>query len=198
MAIKVYLSPSDQTGNTYAAGNTNEAAVCRKIANAVQARLVEYGAEVKNNQTASMQNRVTESNNWKADVHVCIHTNASPEHTAGGTRVFYYSDSGTGKKIAQKVYNRLAPITPFGSDKMTAYPGLYEIKYSVAPCVYCECEFHDNAKQAQWIIDHITDIGNAIADGLADYFGMKLPEKIEKVYTVEIPHGYDKVEIILK
>ena len=32
MAKKIYFSPSDQTRNTYAAGNTNEAAQCRQIA----------------------------------------------------------------------------------------------------------------------------------------------------------------------
>ena len=32
MAKKIYFSPSDQTRNTYAAGNTNEAAQCRQDA----------------------------------------------------------------------------------------------------------------------------------------------------------------------
>lgn len=35
MAKKIYISPSDQTGNRYAVGNTNEAEQCRKIASAL-------------------------------------------------------------------------------------------------------------------------------------------------------------------
>ena len=34
MAKNIYISPSDQTSNKYAYGNTNEAVVCRKIADA--------------------------------------------------------------------------------------------------------------------------------------------------------------------
>ena len=39
MAKKIFLSPSSQTGNTYAYGNTNEAAVCGKIAAACELAL---------------------------------------------------------------------------------------------------------------------------------------------------------------
>ena len=35
-----------------------------------------------------------------------------------------------------------------------------------APSVYCECEFHDAAEGAKWIVEHTTDIGEAIAKGL--------------------------------
>ena len=34
MAKLIYLSPSDQTANKYAYGNTNEAVQCRKISDA--------------------------------------------------------------------------------------------------------------------------------------------------------------------
>ena len=44
--MKIYLSPSDQTGNLYSAGNTNEAVVCRKIAEAAGADLERNGYEV--------------------------------------------------------------------------------------------------------------------------------------------------------
>lgn len=36
MSKLIYLSPSDQDGNLYAAGNTNEAVQCRRIANACE------------------------------------------------------------------------------------------------------------------------------------------------------------------
>lgn len=35
MAKKIFLSPSDQTGNRYAYGNTSEAIQCGKIADAL-------------------------------------------------------------------------------------------------------------------------------------------------------------------
>lgn len=47
MAKKVYLSPSDQTNNAYAYGNTTEAVQCGKIAEACRAALVRSGVSVK-------------------------------------------------------------------------------------------------------------------------------------------------------
>ena len=43
MGHKVFLSPSAQTANTYAAGNTNEAEQCGRIAVAAKAALERCG-----------------------------------------------------------------------------------------------------------------------------------------------------------
>ena len=43
MAKKIYISPSDQTENRYAVGNTNEAEQCRKIAAALVEALTRCG-----------------------------------------------------------------------------------------------------------------------------------------------------------
>lgn len=193
---KIFLSPSDQKANTYASGNTNEAKVCCKIADAVEKHLSQYkDVSVKNDQLNTMQGRVSASNIFGADVHVCIHTNACNEHTAGGTRVFYYSETSEGKHIAKCVFDELAPLTPTAPDKMVAYPSLYEIKNAKAPTVYCECEFHDVPKQAEWILAHIDEIGGAIARGLAKYFKLELKED-RSVYKVNIDtNKYNSVTI---
>ena len=47
MAKKVYLSPSDQTKNLYAYGNTNEAVQCGKIAEATKKALERNGGNRK-------------------------------------------------------------------------------------------------------------------------------------------------------
>ena len=41
-----------------------------------------------------------------------------------------------------------------------------------APTVYCECEFHDTVEGAKWIVEHTTEIGEAIAKGLCKYLGV--------------------------
>ena len=46
MAVKIYLSPSNQSGNTYATGGTNEMVQCEKIANATASALKRCGFEV--------------------------------------------------------------------------------------------------------------------------------------------------------
>lgn len=197
--VKVFLSPSDQKGNYYASGNTNEMEQCRRIANACEAELNTYeGVEVRNDQTHDMYGRVSESNKWNATVHVCFHTNASTNGTngkVGGTRVFYYAEGTAGEQISFCVFKQLAPLTT-GSDKCVPYPTLYEVKNTYAPCVYIESEFHDNAVQAQWIVQNADKIGKAIATGIAQYYNLNKKKTNEKIFTLTLPKGnYDKIVI---
>jgi len=77
MAKKIYLSPSNQSNNAYATGGTNEAAQCRKIALACETALKRNGFETKvaaDSQDINSRNKA--SNDWGADLHVPIHSNA--------------------------------------------------------------------------------------------------------------------------
>ena len=172
MAYKIYLSPSDQTANKYAYGSTNEAVQCRRIADALEKALKRCGFAVKNNKTDSMQARVRESNDWGADLHVPLHTNAY-NGKVSGTRIFTYDNSGKGYQCAKKVFGFLAPVTPGASENISVDDELYEVKYTAAPCVYIESEFHDVAIVAKGIIEHVEDIAEAICKGICDYFGVK-------------------------
>ena len=170
MAKKIYLSPSDQDGNRYAYGNTNEMIQCCRIADACEIALKRCGFEVINNQTGSMEERVSESNRWGADLHMPIHTNAF-NGVVAGTRLFSHDTSGEGYKACKAVFNVLAPVTPGTSESVSTYPGLYEIRYANAPTVYVEAEFHDVPKIAKWIIENVELIGEALAEGVCNYFG---------------------------
>ncbi|MBQ0038143.1 MAG: fibronectin type III domain-containing protein [Clostridiales bacterium] len=167
---RIYLSPSDQTENAYASGNTTEAVQCRRIADALKSALTRCGFSVINNKYDTMEDRVEESNNWGADLHVPLHTNAFNGEVSG-TRIFSYDTGGNAYQCAKKIYHYLAPLTPGDSDNISTYPTLYEVRNSVAPCVYIESEFHDVPDVAKWIISHTEHIGEAICHGICDYFG---------------------------
>lgn len=173
MAKKIYISPSSQPANTYAAGNTNEQAQCRRIALATVDALNRCGFEAKTNVTdgSTMYTRVRESNSWGADLHVPIHTNAF-NGKLKGTRMFCSSTTGNGGKACKAILKSLSPVVPGDSDGVQT-ANFYEITATKAPCAYCEAAFHDNAEQAQWIIDHVVDIGEAICKGICDYYGVK-------------------------
>lgn len=173
--MKIYLSPSDQTGNLYAVGNTNEAEQCRQICALAVKALERQGVEAMTNLTASMKERVKESDEWGATVHVAVHTNAYNGKVAG-TRIFCYELGGEGHRICMSVMARLAPITPGISDGISARPELYECREANAPTVYIEIGFHDNPEEAQWIIDHKPEIAEKIAHGLCDAFGVEYAE----------------------
>lgn len=168
----IYLSPSDQDGNIYAYGDTNEAEQCRRIADACEAALLRRGFDVVNNQVDTMEDRVAESNALSADLHVCIHTNAFNGNVAG-TRIFASNLSNEGYKAAKEVFDVLAPKTPGTSESISAYPTLYEVRMTTAYCVYVEAEFHDVPKIAKWIIENVVLIGEAIAEGICNYYDVE-------------------------
>lgn len=172
MAKKIYLSPSNQAENAYAYGNTNEAIQCRRIADALETALKRCGFAVKNGKTGSMQQRVAESDNWGADLHVPLHTNAF-NGKVSGTRIFTYDTGGKGYQCGKKVFGYLSAVTPGKSDNIRADATLYEVRSSNAPCIYVESEFHDVPDIAKWIIEHIADIAEAICHGICDYFGVR-------------------------
>jgi hypothetical protein len=194
--LKIYLSPSNQIGNAYAYGGTNEAVQCRRIAAACKSALERCGFEVKTNYADgenAMYDRVRESNAWGADIHLCIHTNA------GGGRgcvVFVSSKSDGRMKYAQPVYDEIDAITPYRSVYGIREKQFYEIRNTSGTCIYCECEFHDSPELARWIIENTDEIGEAICRGMCRAAGKKYIEKgsesdMERWKTIDdVPSGY--------
>ena len=192
---KVYLSPSNQTENRYAYGNTTEAEQCGRIAEACRAALERSGVTVKLGHMPSMQEKVRESDAFGAELHVPIHTNAFNGKVTG-TRMFCFNQSGEGMKACKAIFARLAPLTPGTSENIRVDASLYEVRAPKAPTAYIECEFHDNAEAAKWIVENTELIGEAIARGICDYFGVTYKEKeqpkpaepvaTDKLYRVQV------------
>ena len=174
---KIYISPSSQPANTYAYGNTNEQEQCRKIAAALEQELARCGFNSKAGMSGTMYSRVYESNEFGADLHLPIHTNACDGKVAG-LRIFVYKKGGEAERIAKAIDAELAPITPGTSDGISAQPQLYEVKNSKGLCVYIEVGFHDNKEEAKWIIEHTQEIAVAIAKGLCNHYGVKYVETV--------------------
>lgn len=181
---KIYISPSSQPANTYVVGNTNEQAQCRAIGAALERILTECGFEAKAGLSGTMYTRVADSNAMGADLHLPIHTNAFDGKVAG-LRIMVAKKGGEAEAVAKAIMEHLAPITPGASDGISLYPNLYEVRESRAICVYIEVGFHDNAEEAQWIIDHTEDIAQAIAKGLCSHYGVAWPEE-QPVYRVQV------------
>lgn len=176
MAKKIYLSPSSQEDNAYAYGNTNEEVQCRRIADACEVALKRCGFDVKNGGYGDMYTRVDESNAWGADLHVPIHTNAFNGKVTG-TRIFCWDDSGEGYEASKAIFNVLAPLTIGTSENIRVDDELYEVRDTHMPAVYIEVEFHDVPEAAKWIIENVELIGETIAKGICDYYGVPFVEK---------------------
>ena len=175
MSKKVFLSPSNQYDNVYAYGNTTEGVQCGKIAEACKTALTRNGIDVMLMHDESMQEKCQKSNAFGADLHVPIHTNAFNGKVMG-TRMFYYSVGGEGAKACKVIFDLLSPITPGTSESISANPDLYEVRVPSAPTAYIECEFHDAVEGAKFIVNNTTLIGETIAHGICDYFGISFDD----------------------
>lgn len=191
--MKVYLSPSNQYDNLYAYGNTNEMEQCNRIAEAAEKYLKLNGFEVKRApKKQNMYTSINESNDWDADVHICIHTNAGG---GKGCEVYTYSGAANELKYARPIYNEIAAITMSG-DRGLKVAQFAELVQTTAMAVYCEVDFHDHADIAKWIINNVDNIGKAICKGMCAAVGKSFVESEstpapapepsgETVYTVQ-------------
>jgi N-acetylmuramoyl-L-alanine amidase len=179
---KVYLSHSLQESNIGVGSYGTEMDRMRQVALAARDRLREAGVEARLPQKSwayldssmLLAKVVKDSNDWRANLHICIHSNAGPKG-ADGTLTFYYPGSASGKKIAALIQKKVAPISP-GSDYGIQSKGdFYEMRQSKAPCAYLELAFHTDKADALSVIEHYVDYGNAIADACIEYLGITTP-----------------------
>ena len=150
-------------------------AQCDKIAKAAATALKRCGFSVMVGKSgALMQDRCKESDAFKADIHLPIHTNATAKHNVtGGTLVMLYKNSTEHNKAGLALLKAVGTISP-GNDYALQYrKDLYELNTPDAMSLYLEVEFHDTKTGADWIRNNITAIGEAIAKGLCNYYGVK-------------------------
>lgn len=195
MGKKIYLSPSNQSGNMYAYGNTNECDQCNRIADAAKKALERCGFTVKKAPKGQVMNTsIAESNKWGADLHIPIHTNAGG---GSGTVVFVYSKTETNLKYANPIYKSVQSVTPGKTEYgVRAYPELAELNATSAIAVYIEVDFHDNYSIAKWLIENPDKVGEAICRGVCEAFGVKYVAPADKtkkcIYRVQIGAYTDK------
>ena len=151
-------------------------------------RLKQYGIETKISRTSdidsSINSKVAASNAFKADVCMDIHINAGG---GDGSEVYYSHVSPNGKRLAQAIVDSMVKIgqntrgikTKLDTDG-TDYFGM--IRMTDAPAVLVECAFIDNANDIKIINTEAKRkiFGYAIADGVANYLGVKLPSAQNK------------------
>lgn len=180
MSKKIYLSPSNQDGNLYAYGNTNECEQCSRIADAAKDALERCGFSVKKAAKGQDMNvSINESNSWGADLHIPIHTNAGG---GSGTMCMVFSRTPENMRFAEPIYEAVQSVTPGKIEYgIREYPQLAEINSTRAVAVYVEADFHDNARIAKWITENTVTIGEAIAKGICNAYGVPYKNSFYRV-----------------
>jgi len=167
----IFLSKSTQTDNAYTGGST-EAAEMDDIVDLVAPLLRAEGHTVKVGEGKSWQDQVALGNAFMGarGRYYAIHSNAGG---GDGTVVFYHSGSVAGKRMADRLYARVAPVSVGKDDGVKANDGLGEINGPTSAAVLVEVEFHDNAAGAHDIRSRHSAYAHAIADGILDEVGRK-------------------------
>lgn len=166
--MKVYISPSSQTGNVGVDNYGTEASRMQELSNLVVAKLGDKGITVYGgDNTLTLTQRINASNNTGVDCHVALHSNAR-----GGTgpEVWYYTNSSNGKRLAQSILSEIEGVSNCPKSRgIKASTGYAELNKTSAPAVIVEVAFHDNSSDAAWIINNMDEIAEAIADGIQAY-----------------------------
>lgn len=191
MSKKIYLSPSNQDGNLYAYGSTNEMEQCNRIADATKVALERCGFTVKKAPKGqAMKTTIAESNAWKPDLHMCIHTNAGG---GAGTMCMVYSGAAENMKYAKPIYEAVQAVTPGTIDYgVRVQPQWAELNSTNATAVYTEVDFHDNRDIAKWLIENPRTVGEAIAKGVCEAYSVNYvapsfqPIKPDVFYRVQV------------
>ena len=175
MSKKIYLSPSNQSGNKFVTGGTNEGAVWNEIANKLKTLLAAYDCDV---QVAKVsQNLTTRAENakaWGADVYIAMHSNAAGTANKGARGVEVYYDPNKGaktKELAQTVLNELKTL--FVSRGLKTSSKLIDCYKPSMPSIIGECGFHDNVSDATLILNNKDKIATLYCNALVKFLGLK-------------------------
>lgn len=137
----------------------------------------------RNNPYDSLAEVIAQSNAGDYDLHLALHSNASPENLAGvlqGPDIYYYAYSTSGKAAAEIFARNLQAIYP-NPALVTTIPNttLAELRRVRATAVLIELAYHDNYTDAMWIAENIDLIARNLVLSLTEYFGIPFVDPFE-------------------
>ena len=171
--MKVFLSPSTQEFNRYFSGGSEEFYM-NLLADVVEEKLINNGIEViRNDRDEPLAAAIELSNNNDVDLHLALHSNASPIELAGqleGSDIYIYPGSVEAKRFADILKNNIRTIYPnprLVNVRETTELG--ELQFTKAPAVLFEVAYHDNPYDEMWILENLNKIGDTIAKSVAEF-----------------------------
>ena len=190
---KVFLSPSDQDNNAVDGGGVEQQYAQLRCARAAEV-LRAHGVTVKvseagigddsNGYVAS----VKEGEAWGPDIYVADHTNATGNAAVkrSGVQAYCWLGDPNSRRLGECINARMDPIVPGGASIQDG-SGLYEVSGPSAPAVLMESGYHDNPVDAAVIRTKTTEMGEALALGILDYFGIQTttPSEEEDIMSTE-------------
>ncbi len=170
---KIYLSPSTQDKSFGVGEYGTEEYRMNMIADVVERILLssEDFVVYRNKRGMGREDIIKESNILNVDIHVALHSNYGGNN---GPECFPKVGCERSNGVAKEIYKGLKMIYyNKETDNGVIYDNkIVEIMSVNSPAVLVEVGYHDNIRDAEWIINNIYIIGEAIAYGIIE--GMKL------------------------
>lgn len=173
---RIFLSPSTQEFNQYATSG-NEEYYMNLLADRLEPYLRASGIGfTRNDPDRAAAGAIFDSNSGYYDVHLALHTNASPPNLAGqlrGIDIYYSPASYESERLATIMANNFKEIYPLPA-RSNALPTttLGEVTRTRAVAVLAEIGYHDNLQDEAWLTSNLDRIAENIAISLTDYFGI--------------------------
>ena len=190
---KVFLSPSDQDNNPVDGGGNEQQYAQLRCARAAEV-LRAHGVTVKvseagiGDDTNGYVASVAEGEAWGPDIYVADHTNATGNAAVkrSGVQAYCWLGDPNSKRLGECINARMDPIVPGGASIQDG-SNLYEVSGSSMPAVLMESGYHDNPLDAAVIRTKTTEMGEALAYGILDYFGIQTttPSEEEDIMSTE-------------
>lgn len=190
----IYLSPSTQEYNLYYDNSGSEEYYMNLLADAMEPYLTASNITfTRNDPDRSLSQAISESNAGNYDLHLALHSNASPESMSGsmrGSDFYYYSVSEKGKRAATVLADNFESIYP-DPEQVKTVPTmvLAEVRRTMAPAVLAEIAYHDNPADADWIKENLNGIAENLVQGLCEYFGIPFT-------TPDSAPGYERIAVV--
>ncbi|MBE6030030.1 MAG: N-acetylmuramoyl-L-alanine amidase [Clostridiales bacterium] len=169
----IYLSPSVQDFNETILGESEEYYM-NLIADAMVPYLRASGISfTRNNPYDTLSQVIAQSNAGDYDLHLALHSNASPENLAGmlmGPDIYYYAYSDDAEEAAEIFEMNLKAIYPEPA-LVTTIPNttLAELRRTRATSLLIEIAYHDNYSDMTWIAENIGEIAKNLVLSITEY-----------------------------
>lgn len=159
-----YISPSNQGANIGVDGYGSERDQMYLLTLEITPHLDRAGVSfLVPEKTATLAERVRQSNELGASFHLALHSNAGGGGKAYGPVGLYYSDKG--KDFCRKLVDALLAL---GQQSNRSYhvkeqKNLFELRKTHAPAALLEVDFHDSSVGVEFITRRRSEIAEAIA-----------------------------------
>ena len=170
----IYLSPSTQERNQFVNGGTEEQysnLLADKMVPFLNASGIRYA---RNRPDMTAVSSIAASNAGSYDLHLALHSNASPPGSYGQNRgpvVFHFPGSTRGLEACRIIADGLRAIYPIPNlVQVLPTTSIGEVRKVIAPAAFLELAYHDNLADAVWIKENLDAIARNLVISLTEYF----------------------------